>query len=302
MNRRSFFKTLAAGVGVTAGGGGLYVAARGRRSDRSPATIVEGCCESALPQTFRDEGSLLPDDAGARQRAIEKSQNFDVHYADDVIVPPDQMHVLHSVAERLSRAQQIIGHGHFNLVSFDQLLDHARLFPKIGELPRHEIDFMESVFDRDPRELGFFGEKVLTSLTARIADKDVEKIAGTGHYLLRGTPLDRYQKIRSDVGDTITLTSGVRGIVKQFHLFLMKAVEVEGNLSQAARSLAPPGHSHHARGDFDVGKIGLGERNFTEDFAQTDEYKRLIDLGYVEIRYQPNNPFGVRHEPWHVKI
>ncbi|MEM1247126.1 MAG: M15 family metallopeptidase [Acidobacteriota bacterium] len=301
MNRRSFFKRLAVGVGATAGGGGLYLAAD-RRTHRPTLTHSEGCCEGAATQLFRDEGSLLPENPDARQRAIEKSLNFDVHYADDVIVPPEQMEILRSIANRLSRAQQIIGHGHFNLVSFEQLLDHARLFPKIGELPSREIDFMESVFDRDSRELGFFGEKVLTSLTAHIADKDVKKIAGTGHYLLRGTPLERYEQIRRDVGETITLTSGVRGMVKQFHLFLMKAVEVDGNLSQAARSLAPPGHSHHARGDFDVGKIGLGERNFTEDFAETDEYKRLIDLGYVEIRYEPNNPFGVRHEPWHVKI
>ena len=82
----------------------------------------------------------------------------------------------------------------------------------------------------------------------------------------------------------------------------MKAMETGGNLSQASRSLAPPGYSFHAAGDFDVGKVGFGPDNFTEAFARTDEYRRLIDLGYVEIRYTETNPFGVRHEPWHIKI
>ncbi len=46
----------------------------------------------------------------------------------------------------------------------------------------------------------------------------------------------------------------------------------------------------------------MGLDNFTESFCETDEYRKLIDLGYVAIRYTPTNPFGVRHEPWHIKI
>ncbi len=85
-------------------------------------------------------------------------------------------------------------------------------------------------------------------------------------------------------------------------LFVDKAVTTDGNLSQASRSLAPPGYSYHAIGDFDIGKIGAGLDNFNEAFADTDEYKRLVDLGYADIRYTPTNPFGVRHEPWHIKM
>ncbi len=81
-----------------------------------------------------------------------------------------------------------------------------------------------------------------------------------------------------------------------------KAIETDGNLSQASRSLAPPGYSYHAVGDFDVGKVGFGLDNFTEAFSQTNEYHRMIDLGYIDIRYTKRNPFGVRHEPWHIKI
>ena len=66
-------------------------------------------------------------------------------------------------------------------------------------------------------------------------------------------------------------------------LFMNKAISTRGNLSRASRSLAPPGHSFHGAGDFDVGKLGLGYNNFTEKFADTDIYKKLTDLGYVNI-------------------
>jgi len=91
-------------------------------------------------------------------------------------------------------------------------------------------------------------------------------------------------------------------VVKQIYLFLNKAAEVDGNLSLASYSLAPPGHSYHAVGDFDVGKRNFGVKNFTEEFAKTDEFKRLSDLGYLVIRYPQNNSFGVRYEPWHIKV
>ena len=78
------------------------------------------------------------------------------------------------------------------------------------------------------------------------------------------------------------------------HLFLRKASKYQGNLSLASRSLAPPGYSFHGIGDFDVGNIHLGVKNFTNAFAKTDEYKKLIDLGYIDIRYPMDNELGVR--------
>ena len=111
-----------------------------------------------------------------------------------------------------------------------------------------------------------------------------------------------YTKIKNEIGDNLVLTSGVRSVVKQMHLFLSKASKYEGNLSLASRSLAPPGYSFHGIGDFDVGHIKLGARNFTDAFAETDEFKKLIDLGYIDIRYPKDNKLGVRFEPWHIKV
>lgn len=108
--------------------------------------------------------------------------------------------------------------------------------------------------------------------------------------------------IRNDVGINLFLTSGIRNVVKQMHLFLAKPRQSNGNLSKASSSLAPPGYSFHGIGDFDVGKIGLGEANFTIDFSNTKEFQRLITLGYVDIRYTDTNRYGVGYEPWHIKI
>ena len=46
--------------------------------------------------------------------------------------------------------------------------------------------------------------------------------------------------------DDLVLTTGVRGVVKQFYLFLRKADRANGNLSLASRSLAPPGYSAYS--------------------------------------------------------
>ena len=69
------------------------------------------------------------------------------------------------------------------------------------------------------------------------------------------------------------LTSGIRGVVKQFLLYLDKADNNHGNLSLASRSLAPPGYSYHGIADFDVGQIGYGILNFTGRFTTTEVFK-----------------------------
>ena len=182
------------------------------------------------------------------------------------------------------------------------MLTHGRNFPQIGAFGPDELNFLEEVFFANPNRYGFFGKKISAEITDFIPKADASKISNTGHYLLRGESLNLYEQIQRDVGEQIILTSGIRSIVKQMHLFLAKAIESNGNLSRASRSLAPPGHSFHGVGDFDIGKIGFGARNFTADFSDTSEYQKIARLGYVDIRYPTDNLFGVRFEPWHIKI
>lgn len=220
----------------------------------------------------------------------------------DVVLSPAQRVVFNSALSRLRRLQKYVGYGNFNIIGWDESLKMARSRDSIGAFSRSELNLIEELFFTDAKTLGFYGDKVITNLSASIAKRDIAKIPRSGHFLFRGSPTDTYNRIHRDLGDSVMLTSGIRSVVKQVYLFMNKAEKVDGNLSLASYSLAPPGHSYHAVGDFDVGKKGFGRKNFTEAFAQTDEFRRLIDLGYLDIRYPQQNLFGVRYEPWHIKV
>ncbi len=232
----------------------------------------------------------------------ERIRRFDEDLPGDVFLPEAQRPMLTASLARLERVRRQVGHGNFALLDFDRMLAVARHHGSVGAFTGAELDFMEMIFALDARQLGFAGPKVLTRLTDRIPRRAAVKVPGTGNYLYRNESLELYRRLRRDVGETLILTSGIRGIVKQMHLFLAKAERTGGNLSRAARSLAPPGHSFHGIGDFDVGRVGLGAANFTARFAETEEFRRLRQLDYVSIRYPEDNTVGVRYEPWHVRV
>lgn len=288
MKRRTFLKNLSAGALVT-----------GSLSSWIDVLASENIF--LVPQKKKFE-LFGPDLDEHIKDGISKSQDFDRTYNDDVLLKPEMMSVLKSTVNRLARLQRLVGYANFNLLGFDEAIKYARQYTRVGAFTKLELDFIESIFFEDAARYGFLGNKVITDLTTRISSRETVKLPGTGHYLFKGKPLDTYHKIKKDVGSSLILTSGIRGVVKQIHLFLAKAEKTKGNLSQASRSLAPPGHSYHGIGDFDVGKIGFGQGNFTAAFSNTKEYQKLRDLGYVMIRYTENNPFGVRFEPWHIKV
>lgn len=223
-------------------------------------------------------------------------------HKNPIIAVTDEKSLHYSISIKLKQTQRIIGYGNFNLLSFDELLKLGNNHSKIGSFSKKELDYIEQVFYKEASEYGFYGKKVTQGLTDKITKKETVKIPYTGHYVYQGEPYELYQHLKKEIGPSIVLTSGVRSIVKQLDLFLYKATKENGNYSQAAHSLAPPGYSFHGTGDFDVGKVGYGYNNFTSKFAQTQEYKSLQKLGYISIRYPKNNPFGVRFEPWHIKV
>lgn len=280
MQRREIFKGFALALGV----------------------IATRPLAASFAEQNSEDAAQPPVDPNTQKRMQEKIENFDRDFPDDIYLTPEKLKLLKQVQSRLSRAQDAIGFARFNLISFDELLKSAANMSQIGLFTSEEMSFVEEIFFYDARKYGFYGEKVTDKLTARFDEKDTVKIAGSGHYIFKGRPQALYQEIVRDVGSDIVLTSGIRSVVKQLHLFLSKAIVCQGNLSRASRSLAPPGHSYHGISDFDVGKLGWGYRNFTDHFAKSDVFKRLIDLGYVDIRYTPNNSFGVRFEPWHIKV
>ncbi|MHA7879373.1 MAG: D-alanyl-D-alanine carboxypeptidase family protein [Saccharospirillum sp.] len=264
-------------------------------SDPPPVVVEESDVIGEVPETLAE---AVDDEEKMRQRI----EHFDYDFSDDIYITEAEYTTLISILERLNRVEAYVGHGNFNVLAFEDMLRYGRYQSRIGAFTPVELEYMEKLFYDDVRRLGFFGERVIDNLQHRIAPEEISKIPRSGHFLFRGHAENFYNRVTAEVGDSLILTSGVRGIVKQYHLFMARVVRAEGNLSRASRSLAPPGHSYHALGDFDVGVVGGGLSNFTADFANTDEYKRLLDLGFVDIRYTEDNRFGVRFEPWHIRV
>lgn len=231
-----------------------------------------------------------------------RMKNFDASHDSDVWLDESGARLLSRVVQRLARIQRTVGFGNFGVLSFDEMIKTARAYSSVGRFTRGELLFMEQVFFARASEYGFLGRKVVDQLTDNPRRRQMRSVRGTGHRLFRGDASAYYQRMRRDVGRELVLTSGVRSVVKQFHLFLRKAERANGNLSLASRSLAPPGYSFHGVGDFDVGMRGLGAGNFTAAFARTPVFRRLVDLGYARLRYPQDNTVGVRYEPWHIRV
>ena len=205
-----------------------------------------------------------------------------------------------SLLKKLIIVQNQVGYVQFNILSFDDLLKTAARCKQ--PLQRAEIDFIESIFYGDPRKYGFYGERTVPELTVVTPKRDVIYMDKTGHFLMKGMATEKFAQIKRLIGPDLVLTSGVRAPVKQLYLFLKKMEYARGDLRLTSNSIAPPGFTFHSVGDFDIGKAGYGQFNFTDKFQETDVFKKLYDGGYISIRYTSNNPYGVRFEPWHIKV
>ncbi len=306
VNRRLLLRALLTG-GLVVVGGRIFLRST---PDSEPEELVleesaMSMVEQGLPVITHDDAQVIQTLAGDDNHVkdyLMKMRNFDAAHEGDISLTGKDFTTLQSVVQRLERAQRFIGHANFSLVSLDRLVFYASNYSKIGAFTKAELDLMDGVFHRDARDYGFQGGKVSSDFTQEIKARETVKINNSGNYLFRGKPEQLLKKIRKDLGENVVLTSGIRGVVKQLYLFLDKAVNAQGNLSLASRSLAPPGYSYHGVSDFDVGKRGYGYKNFTAAFAETQEYRVLTQLGYLNMRYPLDNMLGVRFEPWHVKV
>lgn len=280
MNRRCFLKSASA---VIVGAGFAPEALAGILITDPPADLID------------DESVYLKD-------YLFKMRHFNAHHDNDIYLSPADFVTLKDILARMKRLQKTVGFGNFYLLSFDEAIGIARSYEAVGAFTTGELSFLEKIFYADGAIYGFLGEKPFKHLTDDIRKDRVVRDRATGNYLYKGKALETYLRIKDMLGEEVVLTSGVRSVIKQFMLFLSKAYESDGNLSMASRSLAPPGYSYHGIGDFDVGQVGYGEFNFTERFTETDVFKRLVEMGYLKLRYHQDNMLGVRFEPWHIKV
>jgi len=221
---------------------------------------------------------------------------------NDTILHSNDLQTLSSLDKRLFRLRKFVGYANFNIISFDTALYYARNYSTIGKFTKSELSLVEKLFYSDPRKFGFYGNQTVQKVTQTINAKEILKISHTGHYIFKGKPYEDYQRVLKDIGDDLILTSGIRNVVKQLSLYTRKILNFNGNISKASTIIAPPAYSYHTIHDFDIGKKGWGNRNFTAEFATTKEYRGLRKLNYIDIRYKQNNNDGVRYEPWHIKV
>jgi len=220
----------------------------------------------------------------------------------DVNLHIDDLKVLYTLDNRFKKLRSYIGFANFNIVSLDEALYYGRNYSSIGKFTTQELLLIEKLFYSEPNNFGFYGDKTIENISQKINKKEIQKISHSGHFIFKGKPLEDYNRILKDVGDNLILTSGIRNVVKQLSLYISKVKSLNGNLSKASNIIAPPAYTYHAISDFDVGKKGWGNRNFTSEFARTEEFYKMQKLDYVSIRYTINNKDGVRFEPWHVKV
>jgi zinc D-Ala-D-Ala carboxypeptidase len=276
------------------------------------ANLLWGRIASAAETLFAMEDGALPNNLPGGEEVsaavnpikdyLYKVRNPDLAFTDDVYLDTGEQQLLVAVLQRLERLCAHVGDGNFTTLSFDEALNIANRQVSVGQFSEQELAFMEMIYGRDAKDYGFYGARQVTSLTQRITSSATIKIPNSGNYLFKGESFEKYGKIRTALGEEVILTSGIRGIVKQFYLFLNKTHRHGGNLSLASRSLAPPGYSYHGIGDFDIGQKGFGKHNFTEQFESTQVYRFLTERGYIDNRYWRDNLLGVRYEPWHIKL
>ena len=221
---------------------------------------------------------------------------------DAILLSKDDRPALQTALDRFSRIQALVGYGNFCLLGLDDSLRVARSYAKVGAFTHQEIEFIDKLFHTDASIYGFLGDKTFLNMSDNIDASKIQKLPGTGNYLFKGLPQKIYHRISHDIGDGVVLTAGIRGMAKQFYLFLGKVKQSNGNLSLASQVIAPPGYSYHGVGDFDVGQVGFGVANFTTRFSHTTVYKKMVQLGYVVFRYPQNNLLGVQFEPWHIQV
>lgn len=211
-----------------------------------------------------------------------------------------------SILHKLDIVQSLVGYGNFNTISFDEVLKVQTKYSKAQKFTDAEFDYIEKMFYMDPSVFGFYGKRTVYNITNIVPKKEIVKIPNSGHYLFKDQAVDTFHRIikdvTDDIGHPVKLTSGIRNVPKQMRLFFNKIKQCKGDIVKASESLAPPAYSYHSVGDFDVGKIGWGYKNFTARFSFTPEFRAIRRLKYVGIRYTINNRDGVRFEPWHIKL
>ncbi len=178
---------------------------------------------------------------------LRKIKNPDTNYPGDIWATPEQMVLIYSCYNKLSKVQSLAGYSNFNFIDLPTVTHFAQQERNTGRrlggktertLPftRLEEQFMDQMFALDAKAYGFYGDKVIYDKNYRINPKNL--ISTNGHFLRRGEAHEKYIRIKKQVSGKLSstnssnskldmqVTSGIRNIPKQMRLFFRKAVRL----------------------------------------------------------------------------
>ena len=90
---------------------------------------------------------------------IAKMTHYEKSHGEDTYLDRDRYPILISSFKRIDRVQNLVGHGNFNVVSFDEMLAHGRRYSSVGEFTQAEKTFLEELFTANAQRYGFLGKK-----------------------------------------------------------------------------------------------------------------------------------------------
>ena len=85
--------------------------------------------------------------------------DFEQSHAADAYLEQDQYPILISSFKRIDRVQNLVGHGNFNVVSFDEMLGYGRRYGSVGELRRQKRRSLRSYLLRMHSVMVFWARK-----------------------------------------------------------------------------------------------------------------------------------------------
>ena len=91
------------------------------------------------------------------QNYIAKMKDFEQTHEEDIFLNTEQYRLLLSTFKRLDRVQNLVGHGNFNVISFDEMVRFSRRYSSVGQFKGSELAFLEEIFfdDADHRRQGW---------------------------------------------------------------------------------------------------------------------------------------------------
>ena len=176
---------------------------------------------------------------------------------------------------------------------------------------------IKKIVQLDPTQFGFKGRKIPNkSVPKNIVKVDISQSAqddSTRTYQYLPAPVYEafmrmnQQFTKDNPGRTLLVGSGYRSTAYQITILIGLLVNTYNfDITKTLKGAALPGYSQHGSASetaIDISNInGQPSAADPEDFKDCVEYQWLTknanNLGFYES-YPPNNPDGIRYEPWH---